>query len=407
MRRISLLILLAFSLSSAFAQKANLSAAEDNKSNLLKLDKAKESIELALKNDETKELNKTWYIAGEIYKNIGTITDADVKSLKISFDPKKLEPNALTLALSSYLKAIELGKLQKKDKFKKDILTESFPQLRTGFYYSAVEGYNANDFAKSFDGFRNALKVDSLMFELKDKKASEKFAVDTSTYFNAGMTANKVGQYKLSNKYFEVAIANKYNVPNCYIFMSSNLKASKDTAGAIEVLKKGIAQEPNNSVNMLNELINIYLVAGNSAEAIKLLDLAISKDPKNESYYFAKGQMYEKIKDEAKAIESYNKAIEVKPAFFDAYYNIGVVYYNRAVKVREDADKIPLNEKDKFQEKLELYKVKLKDALPFMEKAHELDPKEKTTISALKVIYSKTGDKAKADAMQAKLDALK
>jgi len=407
MRRISLLILFAFTLSLGFAQKANLSNAEDNKSNLLKLDKAKESIELALKNDETKEMNKTWFIAGEIYKNIGTLTDADIKTLKISYDPKKLEPNALTLSLSSYVKAIELGKLQKKDKFKKDIINESLPQLRTGFINYAIDNYKLNDFVKSFDGFRNALKIDSLIFDLKDKKASDKIAIDTSIYFNAGILANKVGAYKQSNKYFEVTIANKYNVADSYIYMSTNLKSAKDTAGAIEVLKTGIAKEPNSNVQMLNELINIYLVAGNSGEAIKLLDMAIQKDPKNQSYYFAKGVMYEKIKDEAKATESYNKAIEAKPDFFDAYYNLGAMYYNKAVKVFEEADKIPLKDKDKFDQTIERGKLKLKDALPFLEKAHSLDPKEKTTISTLKVIYSKTGDKAKADAMQAKLDALK
>ena len=52
------------------------------------------------------------------------------------------------------------------------------------------------------------------------------------------------------------------------------------------------------------------------------------------------------------AEKSYKTCIEMNPEFFDANYNLGVLYFNKAVKIYEDASRISDNtEFEKMQKR--------------------------------------------------------
>ena len=89
---------------------------------------------------------------------------------------------------------------------------------------------------------------------------------------------------------------------------------------------------------MLVELINYYLTAGESEEALQYLNMAKEGDPGNKSYHFAEGTLYDKMGNEEKAVAAYEEAIEIDPTYFDAYYNLGVMYYNKAVEYFTEAN---------------------------------------------------------------------
>src|SRR4051794_19556553 len=67
MKKISLLILLLTTTLLSFSQKANLVKA-DNYRKYEQYDKAKEAIDLATVNEQTKNMEKTWYYRGLIYQ---------------------------------------------------------------------------------------------------------------------------------------------------------------------------------------------------------------------------------------------------------------------------------------------------------------------------------------------------
>ena len=46
------------------------------------------------------------------------------------------------------------------------------------------------------------------------------------------------------------------------------------------------------------------------------------------------------------AEKSYKKAIELKPDYFDAIYNLGALYVNDAVGIMGKANKLDLNDKN-------------------------------------------------------------
>ena len=135
-------------------------------------------------------------------------------------------------------------------------------------------------------------------------------------------------------------------------------------------------------------LINHYLTKGDDpSKILDLLDKAINDQPTNASLYFAKATLYDKLGQFDNALASYQKSIEVNPTYFDAYYNIGALYFNKGAKIIEEANKIPPRELDRYDAKIAEANVEYKNALPYMLKAEEVNPTDKNTIEAIKNIY--------------------
>ena len=97
----------------------------------------------------------------------------------------------------------------------------------------------------------------------------------------------------------------------------------------------------------------------------------------------------------------YNKAIELKPDFLNAYINLADLILKPDAKIVDDMNKI----KGSSDSELKKYNI-LKEqrqklfqkAMPIYEKAHQLDPKDEDIKSILKSVYSylELTDKVKA-----------
>ncbi|MCX6256325.1 MAG: tetratricopeptide repeat protein [Bacteroidia bacterium] len=103
------------------------------------------------------------------------------------------------------------------------------------------------------------------------------------------------------------------------------------------------------------------------------------------------------INYEDAAIKAYNKALEIKPDYFDAQYNLGALYYNKAVEYFTAANDIPSDQQQKYDQEIASAKEQLNLAKPYLEKAHSLNDKDVTTIQSLQIIYTRLQmyDKAK------------
>jgi tetratricopeptide (TPR) repeat protein len=86
---------------------------------------------------------------------------------------------------------------------------------------------------------------------------------------------------------------------------------------------------------------NEYTLLGNYRQAIEDYDKAIEIKPGYADAYTNRGAAYNGLGNYRQAIEDYDKAIEIKPGYADAYYNRGLAYnglgnYRQAI---EDYDK--------------------------------------------------------------------
>ena len=373
MKRTTILLVLLFAVTCVFAQKGKVTSAQSYRE-AGNLEKAVATINEAIDATNPKTQSSinwagTWEARGEIYQALYKSKDENVK--KLSEDP-------LTVAYDSYMKALALdekGKFSNGVKIKLTLLISDLTN-------QAVTAFNEEKYDKALQSFEQIMAAEHTPI----LKADDKNAVDTAIIFNAGLAAYNSKNYDKAIQYYKEAAKYKYSGARTYQLISSSYMQKKDTVGALDVLKEGLTEYPGNGT-ILVEVINIYLNANKVDEALKYLDMAISQDPKNSSYYFAKGTLYDKLQKQEDAIQCYLKAIEYKDDYFDAYYNLGALYYNRGVKQIDVANAIPSNQPQKYEEEKNKADAEFNKAIPYMEKAHAINPTDKFTMESLKTLY--------------------
>ncbi|MFL5753959.1 MAG: tetratricopeptide repeat protein [Bacteroidia bacterium] len=98
------------------------------------------------------------------------------------------------------------------------------------------------------------------------------------------------------------------------------------------------------------------------------------------------------------------KALDLDPNSFGANKNLGILYYNLGVNVIKKMDyDVPLEELSNYQDQSIKY---FKQALPFMLKAHQISPNDKTGIEGLQGIYYQLNDFDKSNEYKKKLETL-
>ena len=373
MKRTTILFVLLFAISSVFAQKGKVTSALSYKE-AGKLDKAVEAIEETIdatnpKTEGSVTWPRTWEVRGEIYQAVFQSKDENYK--KLSSDP-------LTVAYDSYMKALQLDD---KDRFSKSVKIK-LTLLIGDLTNQAVAGFNEEAYEKAMKSFEQIMAIE----QTPVYKAEDPNAVDTVIIFNAGLAAYNAKQYDKAIEYYKQAAKYKYNGAKTYSLIANSYFQKKDTVGALQVLQDGLKEYSDNGI-LLVEVINVYLNANKIDAAMKYLDIAIAQDPKNASYFFAQGTLYDKLQKPEEASTSYLKAIEYKEDYFDAYYNLGALYYNKGVKQVDVANLVPSSQPDKYEEEKNKADIEFKKAIPYMEKAHEINPTDKFTLESLKTLY--------------------
>jgi len=287
-------------------------------------------------------------------------------------DTKPIHPDPLPEAT----KAVEqANKLNTDGKADKDI-TNSVKLLKAALETEAVVQYEKKNFKGAHDNFMQILDLNKLP-QMKNQ-------IDTIYLYYGGRAALEDSNYTEATRLFEEAAANKYEDPFLYVFRKQAYFGMGDTAKGVEVIKEGFNKYPENQ-SILIEMINYYLTTNQADEALKLLSVAKASDPQNVSYTFAESTLYDKMGKFEDAERSYKACLDINPNYFDAAYNLGVLYFNKAVKIYEEAAKETDNtayEKAKKEGDETLLK-----AVPYMQKAHEIDPKDRASLETLKTIF--------------------
>lgn len=420
----------------AFSQSINVQNAF-NYHKMMALDKAKQYIDLAAQNESTSKAAKTWFYKGNIYldlhlannmtlnlkkdmtKDEVTKVMPPVKSKKsykfpdgkkgeqwiydyevrLIFDGDKLvewndaangawkplAANALVEAYDAYQLAVKLDEAKEyiqSVKFQLYICSEQF-------YNVGVEKYNQKEYPKAIEYFEKVITTNST-FGIKDSLAT----------FNAALASELSGDLTKAKKYYTNLVGMNFHNPTIFISLTGIYTKEGDTAKALKVIQDGRKVFPNNFDLLITET-NIYLASGQSQKAQKLLEVAVQQQPTNANLYFAIGVNYDAIVADAnkpqserdhafeEAVKAYTKATEFKPDYFDANYNMGALFVNKAAGQIKIANDLDLNKTKEYDELIGLATANLQKALPYLEQAHKIDPADKMTMVSLKEIYTR------------------
>lgn len=132
----------------------------------------------------------------------------------------------------------------------------------------------------------------------------------------------------------------------------------------------------------LGNLINFYIFNGQEQKGIDYLDKAIELDPNNAQYYNVKGSVMETLNRLPEATAAYDKALTLNPKLMEAWNNKGRMVYNEAYKFEDRAVSI---RDPKASANLQAAALeKFKEALPYFEKAAELNPTDLDNLRTLR-----------------------
>ncbi len=417
---------------------------KDGKPDLSYLNKAKEAIDLALANEETKNQGKTHaYKARISYAQYQYNLAQELKKLEAT-TPDKNERAMLAygnVPLTDFENASEeLNKIPDLDpKFMQginEILTKGPMAAGQGedeMKFAMVAGqikmesgniasgkYKAKKYDEAADYFYKTGFMNTMLYKVKD----------TSNFYNACVAAGKAKNVAKILEYNKKMIDGKIASPYNYESMFNANISKGDSAAAMEILKKGRTAFPND-MGLLNNETNQFLAKGKQQEALANLKAASEKDPNNALFYLVAGNIYDNManpKDKAtgkdldkpanfdelfkNAETNYSKAVELKPAtelLYNSLYNLGAMYNNYGgylqtkfsnLKIADQAKK----ENKELETKSQDY---YKKAIPLLEQALTVKPEDKATMGALRKLYLLTGNEAKGKEMNDRIKGVK
>ena len=417
------------------------STLKDGKPDIAYLNKAKEAIDVALTNEDTKNQGKTWAYKARIHYNY--------YNYALMQEMRKLEP---TVSNKQERTDLAYGNTPTTEFVAANDAVDKIKEVDPKYMETIQEGFTKGTAQLSEDDVKFTLVATQMKMEAgniangkyKAKKYDEasdyfyKLAFlnmalsrkkDTANFYNACVSAAKANDNKrileYNKKMVDLKIATPYNFNAMY---NANLNKG-DTSAAMDVLKKGRSTFPDDMF-LLNTETTYYLQKGKQQEALNNLNASIEKDPNNALFYLVRGNIYDNManpkdasgKDKekpanfeetfTKAESDYKKAIELKPAnkdhLYNSLYNLGAMYNNYGGYLQTAAGNVPLKDaKTKGKELETKAQDNFKKAITPLEQALEVKPDDKATMSALRKLYMMTGDNAKANDMNNRIKGAK
>ena len=348
------------------------------------IEEAVEYIELAAANSKTANDVKMHNYRGKIYYEIYS-----------NDDYKTLDPIAILKCANSWISLYNHPKAKKW--YDKDELNANITKVGVGLFNSGINFYNTKDYKLSKEMFNKIFDL----FPLDEKNNLERSNVTReSIWLNLFFISSAQQKNEISKEYLKKLIDVNYQDPQIYAYMGNIFLEEKDDENALKYIKYG-RELFETDVNLIITELNYYLSKNDYVSSEKLLKLAVEEDPNNHQLFFALGSSYDELDDFKKAEEAYLEAIDIKSDFYDALYNLGVMYYNRGGDMLNEANNIKDFKKyDHAKKKAENLMLK---GLPYIEKCHELDNLDKNILLVLKELYYRNGNNSKYKEISEKL----
>ncbi len=384
-RKLALGAVVALMSLSVFAQKSNVQNAYRalEKENLAE---AIEYIELAAANSGTSNSVKMLNYRGKIYFAIHSSDSLEIRNL---------DEMAILKCAESWEAVAKHPKAKKW--FDQDQINGNITKAGVGLFNRGVGFYSAGKNAQAMQLFNKIF--DLLPLETKgDLERSN--VTKESVYFNQFYVAYASKDFNASKGFLQQLIDVNYQEPQIYSYMATILQSEGNNEKALEYILLG-REMFDYDVNLIIAELNYHLGNQDFVKAEELLTLAVEEDPNNHQLFFALGSSYANLGKFEKAETAYKEAVSIKPDFFDALYNLGVMYYNKGGEMIKEANNMSDWKKaDAHTKKAEGMMLK---ALPHIEACYELEPNDKNILIVLKELYYRNGNDAAYKEVTSKL----
>ncbi len=314
-----------------------------------------------------------WLYRAAIYQNVIQSGDEALKAQT---------PNALEIVYQSLMKCME----------NKDFLEDNKGEIyqRVGnvmntYYTKGADDYNTGKFTDAAPMFKKAYDI-----------AKSLGSSDANDMLNlAATSALRAEDYNTALTYFTEVKDNGADNVDVYKHLAACYNGLGNAEQAMAMINAGLEKSPSDA-GLILEKVNAYLKEGKGAEAVADLNKLRELDPNNAQLLFVLGTIYgdennKDLYDVEKARKYYEDALAINPGYYDATYNIGVLYTGMANKYIEQANEITgfsKAEQDQYNSLIEQANELLRTGLPYLKQAYDAQPSDDVK-NVLRSIYVK------------------
>lgn len=314
-----------------------------------------------------------WLYRAAIYQNVIQSGDEALKAQT---------PDALEIVYQSLMKCME----------NKDFLEDNKGEIyqRVGnvmntYYTKGADDYNTGKFTDAAPMFKKAYDI-----------AKSLGSSDANDMLNlAATSALRAEDYNTALTYFTEVKDNGADNVDVYKHLAACYNGLGNAEQAMAMINAGLEKNPSDA-GLILEKVNAYLKEGKGAEAVADLNKLRELDPNNAQLLFVLGTIYgdennKDLYDVEKARKYYEDALAINPGYYDATYNIGVLYTGMANKYIEQANEITgfsKAEQEQYNGLIEQANELLRTGLPYLKQAYDAQPSDDVK-NVLRSIYVK------------------
>lgn len=206
--------------------------------------------------------------------------------------------------------------------------------------------WKAKDYKGAFANFEKYLEINKYL--------------DNAYIYNTAVAASKIKNYAAAEKYFGMAIKNKYKLANSYLGKAQAEEDLKKNAEMIATLEEGLKAVPANA-----KLESMYA-----------------------NYFLKQGVEAQKANNVEKAAENYQKLLTLtnKGQKTKALNALGSLYFNNGATILQKATPIANTEKEKYEAEKAKAFADFTKAKDYLTQASTLSPEDQDVKALLKQV---------------------
>ena len=332
--------------------------------------------------------SQAWLYRAAIYQNI--IQSGDEALIAQA-------PNALEIVYESLMNCMKNPDFLKDAQIEQEIYQRVGNVMNT-YYTKGADDYNAGKFADAAPMFKKAYDI-----------AKSLGSPDANDMLNfAATSALRAENYNTALEYFNTLKNDGVESVDVYKHLAACYNGMGNAEQAMAMINAGLEKNPSDA-GLILEKVNAYLKEGKGAEAVDDLNRLRELDPENAQLLFVLGTIYgdennKDVYDVEKARKFYEDALKINPNYYDATYNIGVLYTTMANKYIEQANEITgfsKAEQEQYNNLIEQGNELLRTGLPYLKSAYDAQPSDDVK-NVLRSIYVKLNMMEEVKALEEK-----
>jgi tetratricopeptide (TPR) repeat protein len=258
----------------------------------------------------------------------------------------------------------------------------------------AIKAMDRQDFQQAEKLLKTAVLINPNKYE-----ASKKLAI---IYLNTGALDKSLAIYERLLEKTPNDLGLLLSLGNLYYSM-------KNYGLAVQFLKKVLEVDPDHRDALANLALS-YDALNRTDEAFEAYQRAVEANPLDKDLIFLFGAYHYKHKNYQQAIQLFEQVLQLNPADFEALVNIGNAYLSLAENEKQKLKNLDSNNTHSPEQILQIKNraiLNYKKAIPYLERALELQPNHPNQWRNLAIAYINTGEKEKGEKALLKSEELK